>query len=194
MVKEAVLQSEKRPRFKDPGFALENFHIQNQVIATEWQVQVGKVSDTTEEDSPSCICLNLENLKCFETVERQYECWGVIFDNCLAIQPSNPAFPTHSGLTMLMGSPESGSLEVTFLHPVNWVSALVTSSQRLVLSAYDRDRQLLNQTVLPSANLANSDSAITPNALLSVAAKDIHSVTFSAFNGLFTLDNFRFCA
>ncbi|MDZ7960604.1 MAG: hypothetical protein RMY34_22440 [Aulosira sp. DedQUE10] len=194
MVKEAILKSNKIPRFKEAGFALENFHIQNQVIASEWQGQVEAVSDNTQENSPNCICLNLEDLKCFEIVERQYESWGVTFHNCLAIQPSNPAFPTHSGLTVLMGSPQSELLEVTFLSPVNSVSALVTSSQRLILSAYDRDRKLLAQTVLPGANLANTDSAITPNALLSVAANDIHSVTFSAFNGLFTLDNFRFCA
>ena len=73
------------------------------------------------------------------------------------------------------------------------MSAFVTSSQRLLLSAYNRDRQLLTQTVLPGANLANSDSAVPPNTLLSVTANDIHSVTFCAFDGQFTIDNFCFC-
>ncbi|QIR39963.1 hypothetical protein HCG51_26830 [Tolypothrix sp. PCC 7910] len=193
MVKEAILQSDIIPRFKDAGFGLENFHLHHQVIASEWQGQVQAVENNTQENTRNCICLNFEDLKCFEPVDRHYESLGVIFHECLAIQPSNPAFPTHSGSIVLMGSPQTELLEVSFVRPVNLVSALVTSSQRLVLSAYGCDRQLLAQTVLPVANLANSDSAITPNAQLSVAANDIHSVTFSVFNGLFTLDNFRFC-
>ncbi|MBW4645891.1 MAG: hypothetical protein KME23_23370 [Goleter apudmare HA4340-LM2] len=189
MVKQAILQSNKVSMFEDAEFALDNFNIQNQVIASVWQGQLEEATDAV----PSCISLNLEDLKCFEAVERQYESLGVIFHNSLAIQPSNPAFPTHSGLTVLMGSPKGGFLEATFLQPVKWVGAFVTSSQRLVISAYDRDRQPLAQAVLPGANLANSDSAMPPNTLLSVTAKDIHSVTFCAFDGQFTLDNFRFC-
>ncbi|BAY26665.1 hypothetical protein NIES2100_64810 [Calothrix sp. NIES-2100] len=193
MGKEAILQSDKIQKFDDSGFAVDKCHIHNQSLASEWQGSVKEAYETTSANTPSCIALNFDDLKCFETVERQYESWGAIFHNSLAIQPSNPAFPTHSGLTVLMGSPKSGLLEVSFLQPVNWVSALVTSSQRLVLTAYDRDRKLLAQTVLPGANLANSDSALPPNTLLSIDANGIHSVTFSAFDGLFTLDNFRFC-
>lgn len=193
MVKQAILQSHKVPRFGDAKFALDNFKIQKQVIASNWQGQFEEVNETATFKVPTCISLNLEDLKCFEAVERQYESLGVVFQNSLAIQPSNPAFPTYSGLTVLMGAPKSGLLEATFLEPVNTVSVFVTSSQRLVMSAYDRDRQLLAQTVLPAANLANSDSAIPPNTLLSVAVNGIHSVTFCAFDGQFTLDNFRFC-
>ncbi|MHC5936960.1 hypothetical protein [Nostoc sp.] len=193
MVKQATLQSNKLPTIEDAKFALDNFDIQNEITASAWRGQVEPALDTARVTVPTCICLDLEDLKCFETVERQYEGWGVIFDNSLAIQPSNPAFPTYSGLTVLMGAPKSGFLEATFLRPVNSVSAFVTSSQRLVLSAYDRDRQLLGQTTLPSANLANSDSAISPNTLLSIAVNNIYSVTFCAFDGQFTLDRFRFC-
>lgn len=193
MVKQATLQSNKVSRIGDAEFALDNFNIQNEITASAWHDQVEPAIDATGVTVPICISLDLENLKCFEAVERQYERWGVIFHNSLAIQPSNPAFPTHSGLTVLIGAPKSGFLEATFLHPVNSVSVFVTSSQRLVLSAYDRDRQLLGQTVLPGANLANSDSAISPNTLLSITVNNIHSVTFCAFDGQFTLNDFRFC-
>ncbi|OUL34376.1 hypothetical protein BV372_14165 [Nostoc sp. T09] len=196
MVKEAILKTDKILKLEDARFGLDGCNIHNQAIASEWQGQVKDAKDasaTTQENTPTCISLNFDDLKCFETVERQYESWGVIFHNSLAIQPSNPAFPTHSGLKVLMGSPKSGLLEVSFLRPVNWVSALVTSSQRLVLTAYDRDRKLVAQTVLPGSNLANSGSSIPPNTLLSIAANDIHHVSFSAFDGQFTLDNFRFC-
>ncbi|WP_017654318.1 hypothetical protein [Fortiea contorta] len=194
MAKQAILQSHKPPKLRDTKFALDNFNIPDQVVAADWQSQLEEATDEVATDSvPSCISLNLEDLKCFEVVEHQYENWGVIFNNCLAIQPSNPAFPTHSGVTVLMGSPRGGFLEATFLQPTNWVGVFVTSSQRLVMSAYDSDRQLITQTVLPTANLANSDSTMPPNTLLSIAANGIHSVTFCAFDGQFILDNFRFC-
>ncbi|MEH2112181.1 MAG: hypothetical protein V7K39_06470 [Nostoc sp.] len=193
MVKQATLQSNKLLTIEDAKFALDNFSIQNKIKASAWRGQVEPPIDAARVTVPTCIYLDLEELKCFEAVERQYERWGVIFHNSLAIQPSNPAFPTYSGLTVLMGAPKSGFLEATFLRPVNSVSAFVTSSQRLVLSAYDRDGQLLGQTVLPASNLANSDSAISPNTLLSINVNNIYSVTFCAFDGQFTLDNFCFC-
>jgi hypothetical protein len=194
MVKQATLQSNKLPTIEDAKFAIDNFNNrQNEITVSAWRGQVEPAIDVARVSAPTCISLDLEDLKCFEAVERQYERWGVIFHNSLAIQPSNPAFPTYSGLTVLMGAPKSGFLEATFLRPVNSVSAFVTSSQRLVLSAYDRNRQLLAQTALPSSNLANSDSAISPNTLLSINVNNIYSVTFCAFDGQFTLDNFRFC-
>ncbi|MEH1973277.1 MAG: hypothetical protein V7L02_08680 [Nostoc sp.] len=196
MGKQATLQSNKLPTIEDAKFALDKFNIQSEIKASAWQGQVESAIDPAGVTVPTCICLDLEDLKYFEAVERQYERWGVIFHNSLAIQPSNPAFPTYSGLTVLMGAPKSGFLEATFLRPVNSVSAFVTSSQRLVLSAYDRDRQLLAQTALPGSNLANSDSIISPNTLLSILSitgNNIYSITFCAFDGQFTLDRFRFC-
>ncbi|RUT05718.1 hypothetical protein DSM106972_037250 [Dulcicalothrix desertica PCC 7102] len=148
--------------------------------------------DTTN-DNGDCVCLNLETLKCFEVVERQYEEFGVIFNNCIAIQPSNPAFPTDNAV-VLMGAPKGGFLEVAFTRPVNIVKALVTSSQRLLLSAYNRERKIVAQAVLPVGNLANSDSTLLPNALMSVKASQIYSITFCAFDGQFTVDNFSFCS
>ncbi|WP_427160848.1 hypothetical protein ACQFX9_04250 [Aliinostoc sp. HNIBRCY26] len=191
--KQVTLQSAQVSQLEPDICRIEQSDVQNQIIASAKRSQLEEATAHFTVDVPTCICLNLEDLKCFEVVEHQYEQWGVIFQNSIAIQPSNPAFPTKLGSTALMGSPKGGFLEATFLQPVNWVSASVTSSQRLVLSAYDRDRQLLCQSILPSANLANSDSSLSPNILLSVAAKNIHSITFCAFDGQFTIDEFRFC-
>ncbi len=146
-----------------------------------------------ERKTGSSISLNLEILKCFESVKLQYEELGIIFGNCIAIQPSNPAFPTNEGSIVLMGAPKSGFLEAAFVHPVNIAKVLITSSQRLIMSAYNRDRQLIVQNILPGANLANTDSVAPPNTLLSVAAKDIYSISLCAFDGQFTIDDFSFC-
>ncbi|ARV63287.1 hypothetical protein BZZ01_28665 [Nostocales cyanobacterium HT-58-2] len=193
MVKQASLQSQTRSTVEDHKFSLNEFDSKNQKEDLASQEQIEKTIDSEVVSIPTCIYLTLEDLKCFEAVERQYEQWGVTFANCIAIQPSNPAFPTHSGVMVLMGAPKNGYLEATFLRPVHFVSAFVTSSQRLVLSAYDRDRQLLTQTVLPGANLANSDSTVPPNTLLSVSANNIHCVTFCAFDAHFTIDGLNFC-
>jgi hypothetical protein len=196
MLKQACLQSDQQPKLEDQKLMLDNLDIQNihnQMVDSSLHSQMHTAFGTEKVAIPNCIYLNLEDLKCFEVVKHQYQKWGIVFDNCIAIQPSNPAFPTYSGLMVLMGAPKGGYLEATFLQPVQFVSAFVTSSQRLLLSAYNRDRQLLTQTVLPGANLANSDSAVPPNTLLSVTANDIHSVTFCGFDGQFTIDNFCFC-
>ncbi|MUG98404.1 hypothetical protein F7734_41325 [Scytonema sp. UIC 10036] len=193
MVKQASLHSEQKLSLEDRKFTISDFDFPNQIVDSTSQGQRQLTVKNEVIDVPTCIYLNLEDLRCFEVVERQYEQWGVIFDNCIAIQPSNPAFPTRSGLMVLMGSPKSGFLEATFLNPVHFVSTFVTSSQRLLMSAYDRENQLLTQTVLPEANLANSDGTTFPNTLLSVSADGIHRVTFSAFDGQFTLDDFSFC-
>ncbi|MGH2415407.1 MAG: hypothetical protein ACRDEA_17305 [Microcystaceae cyanobacterium] len=195
VVKQASLQSHIQSTIEDHKFSLNelDFDSKNQNQVSGSQAQVGKVVDSGVVSVPTCIYLTLEDLRCFEAVERQYEQWGVIFNNCIAIQPSNPAFPAHSGLVVLMGAPKNGYLEATFLRPVHFVSAFVTSSQRLVFSAYASDRQLLTQTVLPGANLANSDSAVPANTLLSVSANEIHRITFCAFDGQFIIDDFSFC-
>ncbi|MGA9383073.1 MAG: hypothetical protein WBV73_30290 [Phormidium sp.] len=142
--------------------------------------------------TPAQVSLNFEDLMCFEVVDRQFQQWGVTFNNCIAIRPSNPAFPAHSGNTVLMGAPKSGWLEAAFHHPVKSVSAFVTTSQKLVLAAYNQENQLLREVEISEPNLAGSDSSIPPNVLLTVTAADIYRVTYCAFDGQFILDDFKF--
>jgi hypothetical protein len=186
MVKQGSLQANTFVKFEEPLFAADNFDLQEQ------RACFGVID--SKQPIPTCTCLNLESLKCFETVEDQYQEWGIVFNNCIAIKPSNPAFPPHSGSVVLMGAPKGGFLEASFLRPVSAVSAYVTSSQRLVLSAYNCDRDIIAQAELSGGNLANSDSAVElPNMQLRIKAKDIWSVSFCAFDGQFTIDDLTFC-
>ena len=143
-------------------------------------------------NTPAYVYLNLEDLKCFEVVDRQYEHWGIIFHNCIAIHPSNPAFPARSGTTVLMGSPKAGWLEATFVHPVCFVEVYVTTSQRLEMSAYDVNNQRLTHVEIPESNLDGSGSKIAPNTPLSIGIPNIHRITFSAFDGQFTIDDLSY--
>ena len=141
---------------------------------------------------PTIVRIALEELKCFEVVEHQFAHWGVTFSNAVAIQPSNPAFFTGSGATVLMGAPKSGQIEITFKYPVRWVSGLVTSSRRTVLSAWDIDGNLIVQDEMPGPNLAGSNSPIPPSAPLRVKGPNIHRITFYAFDGQLVVDDLMF--
>lgn len=147
----------------------------------------------SRESQTTCIKLDLENLKCFEVVDCQFEDCGITFTNAIALQPSNPAFPPRSGSIVLMGGPRTGWMEATFKQPVCVVSCFVTSSRQAVLSAYDSQDCLLGKTEIPESNLAGSGSAVEPNRQLCLQIPNIHRVTFYAFDGQFSLDDFQVC-
>lgn len=142
------------------------------------------------------IRLAVEDLKCFEVVEHQFGYWGLSFTNAVAIQPSNPAFcqnsPSVSGKTVLMGAPKSGLIEVSFKYPVRFVSGLVTSSRRTVLSASDAEGNPIAQDEMPAPNLVGSNSPIAPAAPLRVTAPNIYRITFYAFDGQLVVDDLTF--
>jgi hypothetical protein len=139
-----------------------------------------------------CIHLDLDQLECFEVVDQQFQGHGVRFSNAIALHPSNPAFPPRSGSKVLIGSPKNGWVEATFRCPVRFVSGFVTSSRRTVLAAFDANNQPVAQAETPGANLANSGSETPPNVQLSLKAANIHRITFYAFDGQLTLDDFSF--
>lgn len=139
-----------------------------------------------------CIRLNLADLKYFEVVERQFEQWGVIFSNAIAINPSNPAFPPRSGNIVLLGAPRNGLIEATFSQPVNFVRGCVTSSRSTVLTAYDSTGREIARDRLIAANLAGSNSTVAPNSELKVSGEEIIQIKFYAFDGQLTLDDFSF--
>ncbi|TAF06962.1 MAG: hypothetical protein EAZ77_11305 [Nostocales cyanobacterium] len=193
MLNQATLQLDQLQTLENNKFPTDRSSVLNQRNTSVSPDLVEEDIEAHQVNVPRCIRLNFDDLKSFEILHNQFKNWGLIFDNSLVIQPSNPAFPSRSGLKVLMGSPKNGFLEVNFLRPVNFVSGLVTSSQRLVLSAYNQNDELVNESVLPTANVVGSGSDIPPNTLLSVTANSIKRVNFCCFDGNFTLDEFRFC-
>ncbi|HEY9632485.1 MAG TPA: hypothetical protein V6D14_03710 [Coleofasciculaceae cyanobacterium] len=141
---------------------------------------------------PSSVYLNLEDLKCFEAVEHQFHHYGITFKNAIALQPSNPAYPSRSGTNVLMGAPTSGWLEAKFLQPISKFCCYVTSSQRTILSAYDHQDNLLVRCSMAGSNLAGSDSQISPNAQLRIEGSNISRITFYAFDGQLTVTDLSF--
>ncbi|MGK7918975.1 MAG: hypothetical protein AB4080_03060 [Trichodesmium sp.] len=141
---------------------------------------------------PSSIRVGLENLESFEIVDHQFENWGLTFSNAIAIEPSNPAFAVPPGIKVLMGAPKSGLIEINFKYPVKFVSGLVTSSRRTILSAYNQNEELLAEDEMAASNLLNSNSIISPNAQLTVSSQNIYKVTFYAFDGQLIIVDLNF--
>ncbi|MBF2073010.1 MAG: hypothetical protein IGS50_04500 [Synechococcales cyanobacterium C42_A2020_086] len=139
----------------------------------------------------ACIRLELEDLPRFATVERQFADRGIQFRNAVAIHPSNPAYPPHSGMIVLLAAPKSGWLEAIFRQPMQYVSGYITSSRRTILRAFDRQNQLIAQTSSPGPNLAGLHR-YAPNLKLCIEASGIYRVTFDSSNGELTLDDFEF--
>jgi hypothetical protein len=141
---------------------------------------------------PLSVCLDLEDLRCFEVVDEQFQHYGITLKNAIALQPSNPAYPPRSGNTVLMGAPKSGWLEATFSKPISKFCCYVTSSQRMVLSAYDSQDKLLVRQSLSVPNLAGFDDKLPPNAQMIIEEPNISRITFYAFDGQLTLDDLSF--
>jgi hypothetical protein len=159
---------------------------------------VRSLRDLVESDEdpaervPACVFLTLEDLKCFEVVDKQFQFLGVTFRNAIALHPSNPAYPAHSGEIVLLAAPKSGWLEAKFSRPVVLARGFVTSSRQATLTAYDEAGTAIAQAETASSNLAGSNTSTPPNAELSVQAPNIHRIVFSAFGGELTVDGFGF--
>ncbi|WP_152983636.1 hypothetical protein [Lyngbya aestuarii] len=141
--------------------------------------------------SPQRICLALQQLQCFEVVEHQFQAWGITFVNAIALQPSNPAFGIQPNQTVLMGAPKSGWLEVHFQHPVRRVEAVVTSSRRTILSAYNQEGHEINRTEMAKPFNRSSTPRVLPSDQLSVQAPEIYKVTFYTFDGQLIVDQLK---
>lgn len=138
------------------------------------------------------IKLNLGALKGFEIVTNQFQDMGVVFQNAIALEPSNPAYFSPISKILLLGNPKQGWLEATFSTPVSAIECRITSSQRTIMSVHDAQDLLLGRTELEEANLTGSSSNFKANQSLILKFSEIAKVTFYAFDGQITLSEFSF--
>lgn len=171
---------------------------QTQINPLTQQTAIATSSDRAVEPNsnlllirPLNVCLNLEDLKSFEVVERQFQDYGIILKNAIALVPSNPAYPTRTGSIVLMGGPKNGWLEVTFSQAISKFCCYVTSSQRTIMSAYDHQDKLLGRQSI-QANLAGFDPLLPPNAPLLLELPNMARITLYAFDGQLTLADLSF--
>jgi hypothetical protein len=141
---------------------------------------------------PACVRLDLQDLQSFESVDTQYQAYGVTFHNAIAIQPSNPAFPSRNGAMVMMAAPKSGMIEAIFLKPVSLVNGFITGSRRTILSAFDDHDRKIAENGTTGANLAHLNGGAIANACLSVACLGIRRVQFHCFDGNLTLSELSF--
>ncbi len=136
------------------------------------------------------IHLDLEHLTCFEVVDHQFSRSGIIFNNAIALKPSNPLFPT--GQTVLMGAPQSGMIEATFAQPIRFVSALLTGSRRTVMTAFNEKNTIIAKAEIPRATLAKPGSSGLPHQPTTLCAQAIHRISIRSIGGQFTMNDVAF--
>jgi hypothetical protein len=113
MVNQATVQLEQVQKLEKTN-QLDSSNVPNQIITSVGEDLFDKHFDAQQVILSSSIRLNFDNLKSYERVDTQFKRYGIIFNNSLGIQPSNPAFPRHSELNLLIGSPQNGLLEELF--------------------------------------------------------------------------------
>jgi hypothetical protein len=181
-----------------PDYQLDSLHNRDRIDSEVAVATVCRDYHVSESNAllekPKFVRFHFEGLNRFEVVDRQFSHWGVTLANAIAIQPSNPYFPPHSGEMVLMGAPKNGLIEITFEHPVQFVAGFVTSSRATVLSAYDRQGKPLDRAELANANLDSTHSSIPANTELKVQVPhpQIYRVTFYAFEGQLVVDDISF--
>lgn len=141
--------------------------------------------------SSTIVQLELEALNCFETVENQFDLWGITFKNAIALQPSNPAFITKPDQVVLMSGPNSGFVEIHFHHPLRYIEARIISSQSTILSAFNADNQEIASTQTPPSESRTVTASVLPPTLLKIQAEDIYKVMFSTFDGQLIIDHLK---
>ncbi|NEQ30696.1 MAG: hypothetical protein F6K04_06790 [Leptolyngbya sp. SIO4C5] len=165
-------------------------------IAVEAIPQLLEIEAATEAPlAPRSVtetCLNWDSLSTFTLLSDQFQDLGVVFDNAVVVEPSNPAYPTYSGDRLVTGSPKSGWITASFIRPVKSVSGRITCSQPMLLIAFDPQQRIVAQEEITDANLATSETGLDPNQLLQVKAEDIQSVKFHCLGGQLTIAEFSF--
>lgn len=142
--------------------------------------------------TPKLIRLDFEDLTPFESVTERYRHLGVRFGNAIALEPSNPAFTAKSGSFVLMPMGNQTRLCVYFDKPSCLAGAFVCSTRIVVLTAYDRNGNLLGQTSTVADSTAGADgkTEFLPQQLQlnsgSIAKLEFYSCV------PFTLDDFFF--
>lgn len=178
------------PSFSEPAARPVSFEARPLGVAAGSELTAAR--SPLSQDALDDVELDFDELQTFETVSTQFHHLGVTFANAVALVPSNPAFPSHTGQLVLMACPKGGWLEATFDQPVQRVSGHITSSRPTVMAAFDEHNRPVAQTQTPAANLAGSGSSQAPNLEMTLTGRQISRVTFYTFDGQLTLGAFSF--
>ncbi|WP_416674851.1 hypothetical protein [Egbenema bharatensis] len=85
--------------------------------------------------------LDFTDLKVFESVQDQYQRWGIRFEGAIALRPSNPAFQIEPETIVLVPEVGCSNIAVQFEQLRKWVGAVVTATQRVKLTLLNRENE-----------------------------------------------------
>lgn len=141
-----------------------------------------------------CVELDFEDLSAFEQVRDQYSNLGIRFAGAIALQPSNPAFPPHSGSVVLMPMSHGLTLSVYLSRCIQTIGAFVTGTRQVRLTAFDCHGKAIAQSDTGARQYVHEQrQTLVPlsQQKLELATARIARVEFAS-DSTFTLDDF-FC-
>lgn len=163
-------------------------HSDRQVVL---RVIEGK-GEQTSYHTPAVTTIPLDSLKCYEILTKQFESLNVIFENTIAIHPSNYLYGSGNKIVLMGLSNHDKSIELHFSQPIQSFTCHVTGSQQTFISGYDNTNALISQMSTPTANLNTTDTTLPPHYPLTVMGKEIVKITLYCFDGEFIVNDISF--
>lgn len=121
--------------------------------------------------------LDLQVLKPLESVMHQFESRGVVFEDAIALIPSNPRFICRSGQFVLMPAHPDNTLAIDPQPMVQRLYLCGRGTQPIVVKTWDADGNLQSTQ---TADLPPSDSTLLPCQILKLATEGIHRIELSS--------------
>lgn len=146
----------------------------------------------TTSTLPGVVQLSFEDLAAFDQVKDQYRGLGVWFEGAIAIKPSNPLFPPHSGSLVIMPVGSHPELAVYFRHPTQMMGVFVTGARRVKMVGFDTNGNVVDQVSTSNCQYLQQDverQEALPRQLLRLSASGIVKVVLES-DGPFVLDDF----
>ncbi len=140
--------------------------------------------------------LDFEELAAFEPVGDRYANLGIHFMGAVALMPSNPAFPPHSGSLVLMPVANQLGITVELRRPARLLGAFAIGSKPVRLTAFDKDN---NRIARAGTEVSGENSRIghrllaLPHYRLEVQARNIVKAIFDSAAPFILDDVFFYC-
>ncbi|MEM8810693.1 MAG: hypothetical protein AAGF01_32180 [Cyanobacteria bacterium P01_G01_bin.38] len=123
------------------------------------------------------LTVDFQDLKPLEPVTCQFESRGLVFEDAIALIPSNPRFICRSGQSVLMPAHPDNTLAIEPQPMVQRLYLCGRGTQPIVVKTWDADGNLQSTQ---TADLPQLDSPLLPCQILKLSTEGIHRIELSS--------------
>lgn len=132
---------------------------------------------TLPKSLQAVLSIDFQDLQPLEPVTHQFESRGLVFDDAIALIPSNPRFICRSGQPVLMPAHPANTLAIELQPMVQRLYLCGRGTQPMVVKTWDADGNLLSTK---TADLPHSESALLPCQILKLSTEGVHRIVLSS--------------